>query len=567
MFSSLPEIGDGSRSMMGSGSFRYVRLRWLLVVIVLVAVTPVFALQLYRLQSASQAALAEAKTRAVSLAGDAASDHTDLIEKAERMLELLRSLPAVRYATAECSQILIGIQGVNPWITTILVTDKDGMVRCHGRPGLVPENLSIGDRAHFRDAVSTRGFATSDIVKGRFIAKPLVPAALPAFDARGNLESVISLGIDLQWVNQAVAQASAKFGGVLLAIDRRGGIIVQQPEIFPGMTGSDLRGQPLVREILSTTSPPTFEATDPSGEQRIFGISRLPDSGVTIAVGLLRSEVLGAIDKRFWTDLLLLMLVATGSIGMAMLFAEFGVLRGVRVLKTAAQRLKAGKIGLRVQLPAFVAGELHDLAATYNAMTAEFERLAYLDRLTGLPNRRYLERQIVDRKAGGPDRAQAVLAIDLDGFKPVNDTHGHAIGDRVLTAVARRIVSVVDGRGILARVGGDEFVAIMPLKDGQQRAEARAIAEDIRNALDAEPVELDGLSFAVGCSVGVAIVPEDANSLAGAIVVADAALYEAKRAGRNRVVDSAPPIIAVDALAEGVTLQPHWACPELTEPR
>jgi diguanylate cyclase (GGDEF)-like protein len=264
---------------------------------------------------------------------------------------------------------------------------------------------------------------------------------------------------------------------------------------------------------------------------------------------------------------LLLMLVATGSVGAAMLFSEFGVLRGVRVLKTAAQRLKAGKIGLRVHLPAFVAGELHDLAATYNAMTAEFERLAYLDRLTGLPNRRYLERQIVDRTAGGRDRAQAVFAIDLDGFKPVNDSHGHAIGDRVLTAVARRIASVVDYRGILARVGGDEFVAIMSLKDGQERAEARAIAESIRNALDADPVELDGLSFRVSCSVGVAIVPEDAKSLAGAIVVADAALYEAKRAGRNRVIDIAPPIIAVDAFAEGVTLQPHWVCPETIEPR
>jgi diguanylate cyclase (GGDEF)-like protein len=193
--------------------------------------------------------------------------------------------------------------------------------------------------------------------------------------------------------------------------------------------------------------------------------------------------------------------------------------------------------------------------------------LAYLDRLTGLPNRRYLERQIVDRAAGGRDRSQAVFAIDLDGFKPVNDSHGHAIGDRVLTAVARRIASVIDERGILARVGGDEFVAIMPLNDGQERAEARAIAESIRNSLDANPVELDGLSFRVGCSVGVAIVPEDAMSLAGAIVVADAALYEAKRAGRNRVADNAPPIIAVDALAESVTLQPRWTEPEAVEPR
>ena len=180
-----------------------------------------------------------------------------------------------------------------------------------------------------------------------------------------------------------------------------------------------------------------------------------------------------------------------------------------------------------------------------------------------MPNRRYLERQLIERSANGHDRFEAVLAIDLDGFKPVNDTHGHAVGDRVLTAVARRIAAVVDGRGMLARVGGDEFVAVMPLKDGQSRDTARAVAEEIRRALDDDPIELDGLNFAVGCSVGVALVPDDAKSLAGAVVVADAALYEAKRAGRNRVVDNAPPL-APDAL-ESATPQVHWSPPEPAE--
>ncbi len=535
----------------------FARLRWLLVLIVLVAVAPVFALQLYRLQISSEVALAEARSRAVTLASDGAGDHFDVLEKAQRMLELLRGLPAVRYATAECTQILQGIQGINPWITTILVADTDGKVLCHGRPGLSAP-YSIADRSHFQNAMLTRGFATSEVLVGKLAQRPLIAAALPALDARGNVESVISLGIDLQWIHQIAAQASAKFGGVVIAIDRRGTIIAQQPQIIPD---PDHASQvPLIREIL-TADTPSFEAPDPSGEQRIFGIARLPEFGVTIAVGLRRSEVLEVIDGRFWNDLLLLSLVAAGSIGAAMLFAEFGVLRGVRVLKAAAQRLKAGKIGLRVRLPAFVAGELHDLAATYNAMTAEFERLAYLDRLTGLPNRRFLERQLAERAANGHDRTEAVLAIDLDGFKPVNDTHGHAVGDRVLTAVARRIASVVDERGLLARVGGDEFVAVMPLKHGQSRDTARAVAEEIRRSLDAEPIELDGVKFPVGCSVGVAVVPEDAKSLAGAIVVADAALYEAKRAGRNRVVDNAPPL-AAEIEAENAHLTAHWSTPE-----
>jgi diguanylate cyclase (GGDEF)-like protein len=231
----------------------------------------------------------------------------------------------------------------------------------------------------------------------------------------------------------------------------------------------------------------------------------------------------------------------------------------MRALKTAALRLKAGKMGLRVKLPAVVAAELHELAATYNAMTAEFERFAYLDRLTGLPNRRYLELYLSERNERGtlaPTHHQAVLAIDLDGFKPVNDSHGHAVGDKVLAAIARRIASVLDERGILARVGGDEFVVIWPLGETDDRNTARAFGEEIRTALE-RPIELDGVTFPVGCSIGIALVPDDAKSLAGALVVADAALYEAKRAGRNRVIDNAPPL-APEAIAQTEARRPHW---------
>jgi diguanylate cyclase (GGDEF)-like protein len=199
-------------------------------------------------------------------------------------------------------------------------------------------------------------------------------------------------------------------------------------------------------------------------------------------------------------------------------------------------------------------------------MTAEFERLAYLDRLTGLPNRRYLERRLTQRDERGerplPGR-QAVLAIDIDGFKPVNDSHGHAVGDRVLAIIARRIAAAVDERGLLFRVGGDEFVALVPLGPTQDRAAARSLGEEVRQAME-QAIEMDGLIFPVACSIGIALVPEDAKTLSGALVVADAALYEAKRAGRNRVVDNAPPLAAGMPLATGG--QPHWSSVELGAP-
>jgi diguanylate cyclase (GGDEF)-like protein len=102
----------------------------------------------------------------------------------------------------------------------------------------------------------------------------------------------------------------------------------------------------------------------------------------------------------------------------------------------------------------------------------------------------------------------------------------------------------------LFRVGGDEFVTIIPLTPAQERVTARTYGEEIRQALE-QAIELDGMLFTVACSVGIALVPEDAKTLSGALVVADAALYEAKRAGRNRVVDCAPPIVPEVPVAQG----------------
>ncbi len=545
-------------------SFRYGRasLRWLIVLIVLLAVMPVFALYLLRLQTSSEQALAEARERAAMLARDGAAAHAQIAVQARQFLEVVSQVPAVREITPECDRFLGWLHGGRQWLAAIFVVDPSGKAQCGSVENA--RTLNISDRAYFHKAVDTGQFAMSDALVGRVTQRSLVATALPIFEADGKLRSVLVAGVDLYWINKVAAEARAKFGGVLISFDRNGRVIANQPDAANSWKVGEIYDTPFVKTILNAKSP-TIEAIDPSGVLRIFGVSRLEDGGVTITVGLKRSEVLDPIERAFRRDLLFLILVAAGSIGAALIVAEFGLLRGVRALKTATMHLKAGKMGLRVQLPALVAAELQDLAANYNAMTAEFERLAYLDRLTGLPNRRYLERQLSDSDVRGNStvaRHQAVLAIDLDGFKPVNDAHGHAVGDRVLAAIARRIAAVVDERGLLARVGGDEFVANVLLGQDEGRETARAFGEEIRAALD-RPIEVDGMAFPVGCSVGIALVPEDANSLAGALAVADAALYEAKRTGRNRVIDNAPPL-AAEAVAESESRKPHWMNLELS---
>lgn len=522
--------------------YRRVRLRWLVALVVLLAILPIFALHLMRLQSSRDILVQQAYQRAGMLAESGVRAHQQIADQARQLLEVLARLPSVAGAEAqECEQLLKTVRESRDWLAGIFVFNSAGRGLCGSSPAA--QSLNIGDRPYFREAAAGR-FVVSDIIISRASGNPIVAAAmpLPRKPGRGdpNAPAVITVGISLPWINQIAAEANSKSGGILIVVDSAGAVITYQPHLPRGLSREALSGHPLVKAIVEGNAP-TFEAEDPEGVDRLFSVARIPNSEISVGVGLKRDEVLAPIEQTFRGDLLFLLMVTCGSMGLALLTAEFGLLRGVRRLKTSALRLQAGKMGLRVKLPDFVAAELHDLAATYNAMTAEFERLAYLDRLTGLPNRRYLERYMREqerREKGSLPARYAVLAIDIDGFKPVNDNYGHAVGDQVLTLISRRIAEVVDERGHLFRIGGDEFVVILPLNKGKARRVARELAEDIRLAMD-QAIEYEGIAFPIACSVGIALVPEDAKTLAAAIEAADMALYEAKRSGRNRVVDAA----------------------------
>jgi diguanylate cyclase (GGDEF)-like protein/PAS domain S-box-containing protein len=162
----------------------------------------------------------------------------------------------------------------------------------------------------------------------------------------------------------------------------------------------------------------------------------------------------------------------------------------------------------------------------------EITRLAYYDPLTGLPNRAQLEgelRRCVTRAARS-GRAVALLLVDLDNFKLVNDSFGHGAGDRLLRRIAGRLRGV-QGEGVLARLGGDEFLILLPeLEDGGQAA-ARAVAEEVSARLS-EPFKISGAEFHVQSSVGISLFPEDADAPAELLQHADMAMYQSKSRGR-----------------------------------
>ena len=157
---------------------------------------------------------------------------------------------------------------------------------------------------------------------------------------------------------------------------------------------------------------------------------------------------------------------------------------------------------------------------------------ANFDALTGLPNRKLLEDRI-DRAVAQASRKRsqvAVLFIDLDRFKPVNDQYGHAVGDDLLRQVARRLENTLRDEDTIARLGGDEFVAVLP---DLLVSEAPARAAEKILAVLSDPFRVDGHIAEISCSIGIALFPRDAEHGAALIDKADAAMYRAKEAGRS----------------------------------
>jgi diguanylate cyclase (GGDEF)-like protein len=162
------------------------------------------------------------------------------------------------------------------------------------------------------------------------------------------------------------------------------------------------------------------------------------------------------------------------------------------------------------------------------------DELALHDVLTGLPNRANLAEKLEETIARADRDSQpfAVHFIDLDGFKSVNDTDGHARGDAVIAAIGRTLARTAGSARMIARVGGDEFVAVQP--DASDRAEARAFAETLRRAI-AEPCIIEGKQYRITASIGVAFFPHDGHTPGTLLAHADAALYKVKASGRNAI--------------------------------
>tara|TARA_R110000782_G_scaffold117364_3_gene207660 strand:- start:85384 stop:87066 length:1683 start_codon:yes stop_codon:yes gene_type:complete len=243
---------------------------------------------------------------------------------------------------------------------------------------------------------------------------------------------------------------------------------------------------------------------------------------------------------------LFLALVAVGAF-CTLLFYKL-ISHGARAIDAATDRLLQAAHGdLKSPISPMVTKRLPDLSVAMESLFSQtrtnlenVQTLAMFDAVTGLANRtnfcRQVERLLAEREINGP---AAMFFIDLDGFKAINDTLGHAAGDHILTRVAGRLreVAIMQARAgvgdaVIGRLAGDEFTMFFPSMPPD--TSAMRVARAVQYALG-EPFDIGGTQAEVGASIGVAYYPEHGATLAALLRSADHAMYDAKNAGRGQV--------------------------------
>lgn len=483
------------------------------------------------------------------------------------MLQVIGSLSALRHPgdSREVRRLLDELQAKFPSIAWIGFTDAQGNVLASS-DGIL-QGASIAQRPVFLEG--SKGLFIGDVHEAVLLAKLLpnptgeamkfVDISLPVHDDAGRLVGVLAAHLSWSWadeVREAILKPIEETRQVEFFVIGRDRTILLGPR--------ELIGQKLHLPMMQNLS----------ARQSDWAVQQWPDgkdylTGLTASQGYLDYPGLGwMVVARQDLELAdapvqaMHVTILVWSVMLALLFAACGwllasyVTRPLRTIARAADRLASGEITVIPEIgsPREIARLSHSIRHLVESLThqhAELDALenrAHHDPLTGLPNRAALARFLprAQQRNQSAQDGLAVLYLDLDGFKPVNDRYGHAAGDQVLREAASRMRGCLRGGDLVVRLGGDEFLMILQVAADDAANQARQIAERTLQAL-AAPIHWESKQLQIGCSIGGALWPQHDADLEQVMELADQALYRAKQTGRGRVmlhgeasVDEAP---------------------------
>ena len=357
--------------------------------------------------------------------------------------------------------------------------------------------------------------------------------AVPIQNAAGRFLGVLAARLDFKALNGPLQELLAGPDSRITVVRPDGLTIANIGTVPDSVPAATLR-------TLEQADGATVRYTAPDGVA-VLGVVA-PISGTDwMTVAEIPSATAYADIRRLRNTTILLVLVLLGAVGSLAYGLGLLVVLPLERLSHAADRVAGGD--LDVAVPVSGGGEVSQLTGVFNDMVrrlregrAELERLSVTDKLTGLVNRRQLDDELARelQRHDRHKRSLAVLMLDVDRFKALNDTHGHPAGDAVLRQLATVLQATTRKGDTVARFGGEEFMVLLPETPA---AGALTLAEKIRTAIEAQPFVIDdqGTTVQVTASFGLARFPEHGRTADTLTAAADQALYRSKQSGRNRV--------------------------------
>ncbi|WP_017904991.1 diguanylate cyclase domain-containing protein [Pseudomonas asplenii] len=473
------------------------------------------------------------------------------------LLSVISRLKILQQATdlEQIRQLLDQLQGEFSDLAWLGLTDTEGRVRVS--TGGILQGTSIRQRPVFSQGLE--GMFIGDVHEALLLSRLLpnpsgeplkfVDISLPVFNgASGEARKKVGvLAAHLSWswaenLRQSLKrplQARRKIEFFVVAADHR---ILLGPR-------EDI-GQPLHLPLLDSPNTPPRWAVQrwPDGQEYLTGLasSRGHEAYAGLGWTVITRQTL---DEAYAPSKALQRDILVWGVALALIVAVIGWLlatwftRPLNVIANAADRLSLGETmeipqlkGTReiAQLSQSIRHLVHSLSNHQTALGV-MESLAHHDALTGLPNRAALEKYLprAQERSQSQNNCLALLYLDLDGFKPINDQFGHAGGDELLKEVAGRLRTCLREGDMVARLGGDEFLMVLQVPRSDALIQARTIANRILASLS-HSIMLHQVPARIGCSIGGAVWPLDDPDLSDVLGLADKALYRAKHAGKGQ---------------------------------
>ncbi|MBT9522442.1 MAG: diguanylate cyclase [Dechloromonas sp.] len=426
----------------------------------------------------------------------------------------------------------------------LMVIPPDGGPTIGEAPRLKTRPKSFGDRDWFIGATTTRQPFISRPLTTRATGEPALVMAIPVFNNQQKLLGILAGIAPLAapgFLDLILGTNPGKNGSYQL-IDPQHRLFVLASEVNQAVTPMPNTGDDLVLDAAVNGLRGIKIIRNAASQDELVAAAEVPRTNWLLVARQPTDDAFEPVSNTLRNTLLITALLSLPSI-IVLLAVLNRLLRPIALLARELHEMAEGKRPMQ-PVATHTADEVADVGHSFNRLQDRLQEqeqrlaeMAHHDMLTGLPNRRLIDERLENElhRIQRNHLGLALLFLDLDGFKPVNDTHGHGIGDRVLAEIARRLQAIVRDVDTVARLGGDEFLILLTDTEKPQKA-AERVAQKCIAALS-EAIVINDLLIHVGVSIGIATCSAEqavTTTVKQLVSQADNAMYRAKAAGRNR---------------------------------